>query len=124
MVWSSWNAQRPRLQLWLWLQRRFQLRFERQLVLRYKRRLLGLVAFRMLLLLLLLLLLWRLLLLLLLQFVLPLHLLLPLGSRLGLLQLQDGSAHFLQLPRARGREPHDGSVGASNEQVRAVDGTR
>jgi len=62
--------------------------------------------------------------LLLLQFVLPLHLLLPLGSRLGLLQLQDGSAHFLQLPRARGREPHDGSVGASNEQVRAVDGTR
>jgi len=114
MVWSSWNAQRPRLQLWLWLQRRFQLRFERQLVLRYKRRLLGLVAFRMLLLLLLLLL----------QFVLPLHLLLPLGSRLGLLQLQDGSAHFLQLPRARGREPHDGSVGASNEQVRAVDGTR
>jgi hypothetical protein len=117
MVWSSWNAQRPRLQLWLWLQRRFQLRFERQLVLRYKRRLLGLVAFRMLLLLLLLLLLWRLLL-------LPLHLLLPLGSRLGLLQLQDGSAHFLQLPRARGREPHDGSVGASNEQVRAVDGTR
>jgi hypothetical protein len=109
------------LQLWLWLQRRFQLRFERQLVLRYKRRLLGLVAFRMLLLLLLL---WRLLLLLLLQFVLPLHLLLPLGSRLGLLQLQDGSAHFLQLPRARGREPHDGSVGASNEQVRAVDGTR
>jgi len=113
MVWSSWNAQRPRLQLWLWLQRRFQLRFERQLVLRYKRRLLGLVAFRMLLLLLLLL-----------QFVLPLHLLLPLGSRLGLLQLQDGSAHFLQLPRARGREPHDGSVGASNEQVRAVDGTR
>jgi hypothetical protein len=75
----------------------------------------------------LLLLLWRLLLWrlpLLLQFVLPLHLLLPLGSRLGLLQLQDGSAHFLQLPRARGREPHDGSVGASNEQVRAVDGTR
>lgn len=126
VVRSAGNPERHRVLLWLGLRRTFLRWLERQLVLRYECRLLGLLALGMLVLSLRLLHLPVVLQLQLLVRQPPLRLwlwLLSLRLRLRLvLSLPIGLAQFLQLARARGREPHHRRVGARDEQVGAVDG--